>query len=57
MVTATGPEEAEVWWRPGLAPGAAVVGPAVIEEREATTYLAPGERAVVDASGALVVEW
>ena len=43
--------------RAGLAPGDEVVGPAVIEETEATTYLAPGERAVVHESGALEVEW
>jgi N-methylhydantoinase A len=49
--------EAEVWWRPALAPGAEVVGPAVIEEPEATTFLHPGDRAVVHESGALKVEW
>jgi N-methylhydantoinase A/oxoprolinase/acetone carboxylase beta subunit len=41
----------------GLAPGNEIIGPAVIEEREATTYLGPGERAVVHPSGALEVEW
>ena len=41
----------------GLAPGAEIVGPAVIEEPEATTFLHPGERAVVHDSGALEVEW
>jgi N-methylhydantoinase A len=46
-----------VWWRPGLAPGDEVTGPAVIEEPEATTFLADGERAVVHSSGALEVEW
>jgi N-methylhydantoinase A/oxoprolinase/acetone carboxylase beta subunit len=40
-----------------LTAGDEIVGPAVIEEREATTYLAPGERATVHASGALEVEW
>ncbi|MGI9648264.1 MAG: hydantoinase/oxoprolinase family protein, partial [Acidimicrobiia bacterium] len=49
--------EAEVVWRPGLAPGAEVTGPAVIEEPEATTFLSIGERAVVHDSGALEVEW
>ncbi len=43
--------------RSGLAPGDEITGPAVIEETEATTYLAPGERAVVHDSGALEVEW
>jgi N-methylhydantoinase A len=43
--------------RYGLAAGDEVVGPAVIEEAEATTYLGPGERATVHVSGALEVEW
>lgn len=51
------PVEADVWWRSGLGPGREVVGPAVIEEAEATTFLAPGERATVHDSGALMVEW
>jgi N-methylhydantoinase A len=50
-------DEVEVWWRPGLSPGDEVVGPAVIEEPEATTWLGAGERAVVDDLGALEVEW
>ena len=49
--------EASVWWRPGLRPDAEIVGPAVIEEAEATTFLGVGDRAVVHESGALVVEW
>jgi N-methylhydantoinase A len=57
VVTAGGPVEADVWWRPGLVPGAEIIGPAVIEEPEATTYLAPGERAVVHDSGVMEVEW
>ncbi len=55
--TPDGQAEATVWWRPGLAPGAAVVGPAIVEENESTTFLGPGERATVHESGALVVEW
>jgi N-methylhydantoinase A len=49
--------DAGVWWRPALDVGAEVVGPAIIEEPEATTYLAPGERAVVHDTGALEVTW
>jgi len=49
--------DALVVWRPALAPGAEVVGPAVIEEPEATTFLGPGERATVHESGALEIEW
>jgi N-methylhydantoinase A len=57
VTTPTGPVEADGWWRPGLDAGDEVLGPAVIEERDATTYLAPGERAVVDRTGALDVTW
>jgi N-methylhydantoinase A len=57
VLTAAGTAEATVWWRRGLRPGSEVVGPAVIEEAEATTYLGADERAVVHDSGALEVEW
>jgi N-methylhydantoinase A len=49
--------DALVVWRPALVPGAEVVGPAVIEEPQATTFLGPGERATVHETGALEVEW
>lgn len=52
-----GARDAAVWWRPGLRPGDEVIGPAVVEEVEATTYLGSGERARVHPSGALEVEW
>jgi N-methylhydantoinase A len=52
-----GTADAEVVSRAALAPGMAVTGPAIIEEAEATTYLAPGDRAFVHESGALEVEW
>ena len=52
-----GEERAEVWWRPGLAVGQKIVGPAVVEEAEATTYLPTGSRIVVDESGALMISW
>jgi N-methylhydantoinase A len=58
VVTAAGREvNAEVWWRPGLRPGDEVVGPAVVEEPEATTFLDAGERATVAPGGALEVTW
>lgn len=57
VLTGTGLEEASVWWRPGLAPGSELVGPAIIEEPEATSFLGSGERATVHASGALEVVW
>ena len=56
-IAETGAVEATVWNRAGLAVGAEVDGPAVIEEPEATTWIGPGERAVVTPSGALEVTW
>ena len=57
VIAAQGPVDAAVFARAGLAPGTEIVGPAVIEETDATTFLDAGERAVVHASGALEVEW
>jgi N-methylhydantoinase A len=57
VLTGNGAIEADVWWRPGLAAGIEVAGPAVVEEPEATVWIGPGERAVVHSSGALEVEW
>jgi N-methylhydantoinase A len=42
--------------RDGLAPGQRVEGPAVIEEREATTVILPGDVAQLSANGHLVIE-
>ncbi|MBL8587781.1 MAG: hydantoinase B/oxoprolinase family protein [Methylobacteriaceae bacterium] len=42
--------EASVWDRYALAPGDVVEGPAIIEEREATTLAPPGDRARIDAA-------
>ncbi len=52
-----GSVSAAVWWRPALEAGSEVIGPAVVEEPEATTFLNSGERAVVHPSGALEVSW
>ena len=57
VMTDDGEVAARVWWRPGLEPGREVVGPAVVEEGEATTWVGPGERAVLEESGALSIEW
>jgi N-methylhydantoinase A len=57
VVTDTGPAEASVWRREGLTVGAEIAGPAVIEEREATGWIGPGEHAVVSVTGALEVTW
>ena len=57
VLLSEGPGDATVWWRPDLMVGDQVVGPAAIEEPDATTYLGPGERATVHESGALEVAW
>jgi 5-oxoprolinase (ATP-hydrolysing)/N-methylhydantoinase A len=44
-----------VYYRPRLAEGAAIDGPAVIEEAEATTLLWPGDRLTVDAQRNLTI--
>jgi N-methylhydantoinase A len=44
-----------ILWRPGLAAGQEIAGPAVIEEPNSTTLIAPGDHAVIDASGHIVV--
>lgn len=49
------PVDARIVWRPGLAAGAEIVGPAVIEEPNSTTWLPPGDRAVVDPSGHIII--
>ncbi|MCL1599971.1 MAG: hydantoinase/oxoprolinase family protein [Actinomycetia bacterium] len=43
--------------RAALVVGDVIEGPATVEEVESTTYLAPGDEAVVLASGALQVTW
>ncbi len=45
--------ETPVYDRYSLAAGAEIDGPAIIEEREATTILAPGDRLAVDATGTM----
>jgi 5-oxoprolinase (ATP-hydrolysing)/N-methylhydantoinase A len=42
-----------VYDRYALAPGAQLAGPAIIEEREATTIIGPGDSLAVDAGGTL----
>lgn len=43
--------------RAALVVGDVIEGPSIVEEVESTTYLAPGDEAVVLASGALQVTW
>jgi len=57
VTTTFGTTEATVWSRTGLGVGVVVNGPAIIEEREATTWIGSGERAEVTRTGALEVTW
>jgi N-methylhydantoinase A/oxoprolinase/acetone carboxylase beta subunit len=45
------------WWRPYLRPGIEVVGPAVVEESESTTWIGDHERAAVLEDGTLQITW
>jgi N-methylhydantoinase A len=49
------PHDARILWRPALAAGTEIVGPAVIEEPNSTTLLPPGDRAIIDAHGNIVI--
>jgi N-methylhydantoinase A/oxoprolinase/acetone carboxylase beta subunit len=49
------PVEADILWRPGLAAGTQVAGPAVIEERNSTTFVPPGDHAMIDSWGNIVI--
>ena len=49
------PVETRILWRPYLAAGSEIVGPAVIEEANSTTLIAPGDRAVIDACGNIII--
>jgi N-methylhydantoinase A len=49
------PVEARIVWRPGLAAGTRIAGPAVIEEPNSTTFVAPGDDAEIDAWGNIVI--
>jgi N-methylhydantoinase A len=49
------PMETRVLWRPHLAAGSEIAGPALIEEANSTTLIGPGDRAVIDEIGNIVV--
>jgi N-methylhydantoinase A len=49
------PVTARILWRPHLAAGSEIVGPALIEEANSTTLIGPGDRAQIDAMGNIVV--
>jgi N-methylhydantoinase A len=53
---ATKPVPTRVIWRPSLAAGARIEGPAVIEEPNATTLIHPGDVASVTEAGHLIIE-
>lgn len=52
----TGLARVPAWRRDALGAGATVLGPAIIVQMDATTYLHPGDSAVMDDFGNLVVE-
>jgi N-methylhydantoinase A len=49
------PLEALILWRPGLSAGTEIKGPAVIEEPNSTTFVPPGDHAVIDPWGNIVI--
>jgi len=49
------PVKARILWRGGLAAGSEVAGPAVIEEPNSTTLVPPGDHAVIDPWGNIVI--
>ncbi len=57
VLTESGEVDARVWWRPGMAAGEELTGPAVIEDGESTTWIGTGERATLHTNGSLVVDW
>ena len=54
--TEDSPRDAAIWWRPDLPVGYIVEGPAIIEQLDATTPVAPGMTARVDDVLNLVIE-
>ena len=49
------PLKTRILWRPALAPGTQIEGPAVIEEPNSTTLIHPGDVATLTAAGHLIV--
>ena len=50
------PLHTRIVWRPSLAAGARIEGPAVVEEPNATTLLHPGDVATVSEAGHLIID-
>jgi len=57
IVGRSGQVTASIYDRESLSVGDVVVGPAVIEERDATTFLDTGDRLVVHRNGSLEITW
>ncbi len=57
LVCPGGPAIASIYDRMSLSVGDVIIGPSVIEEQEATTFLDAGERATVKLNGSLEVTW
>ncbi len=49
------PLDTRILWRPHLAAGSEIIGPALIEEANSTTLIGPGDRAMIDPIGNIVV--
>src|SRR5262249_25207008 len=50
------PQRTRIVWRPALAAGTRIEGPAVIEEPNATTLIHPGDMATMSAAGHLIID-
>jgi N-methylhydantoinase A len=49
------PLETRVLWRPHLAAGSEIAGPALIEEPNSTTLIAARDRAMIDSFGNIII--
>ena len=54
--TADGPVDTPVYQRRDLAPGTTIIGPAIVEQLDATTPIHPSDIATVDDAGNLMIE-
>jgi N-methylhydantoinase A len=54
--TADGPADTPVYQRRDLAPDTRIIGPAIVEQLDATTPIHPSDIATVDAAGNLLIE-
>ena len=54
--TADGPVDTPVYQRRDLVPGTRIIGPAIVEQLDATTPIHPSDIVTVDAAGNLLIE-